>query len=382
MPIDLDIQEEFIDNVYSYVITDLRDNSIISELPFTGVSYEKNVSKAGTADLSLIIDDETLELNPNGFTFPGRTGIYIYRNQQVMWGGIIFKRQYDSDNRTLRITCKSFEEYFYHVLQRTNINVTNTEQIDIARKIISNNTANKDVKIDVDSTTMSGVKRERNMYAYEFKTVGEELEKLSALLKGFDWNVEIYNEPTTKELKRLLSFYYPQKGRTEAQTDLLFEFPGIIRSFTISDDADTAANEVFGIGAGEGDSQLVKSAKDANQLTTNKYPRLQKTVSYKSVTEESTLQSHVDADLKKELSPITVCEVVLRGDGEGEHELGTYDVGDWARFRIDDPWLPTPLDRFYRITGYKVSVEDSSGLETVTLVLGDDNTDIADDSEV
>lgn len=378
---ELDTTEEFINNVYSYVLTDLRDNSIISELPFRGVSYEKNVSKSGTADLSLIINDETIELNPNAFTYPGRVGIYIYRNDQVMWGGYITKRVYDSSNRNLRVTAKSFEEYFYRIIQRKDINLTNTEQLTIARKIITDNNANKDVLISLDTTTMSGVRRERNMYAYEFKTVGEELERLSSLLNGFDWNVEVTADPTTREVNRSLSFYYPTKGKSQANTDLIFEFPGAIRDFTISDDAENGANILSGIGAGEGDEQLSYTKVDPTQATA-KYPRLEETVSYKSVSEESTLRSHVESDLKKLLSPVTVIEVTLRGDGEGEHEVGTYDVGDWARFRIDDPFLPEPIDQFHRITGFKVSVEDNSGLETVTLVLGDDDANLADDSGV
>lgn len=381
MVVELDTGEEFINNVYSYVLTDLRDNSIISELPFSGTTYEKNVSKTGTADLTLIINDETIELNPNAFTYPGRVGLYIYRNEKVMWGGYISKRQYDSSNRALRITAKSFEEYFYKIIQRTNINVTNTEQLTIARKIITNNNAHKDVLINIDNSTTTGVKRERNMYSYEFKTVGEELERLSSLINGFDWNVEIETDPVTKELSRNLSFYYPNKGKSQTNTDLLFEFPGAIRDFTLSDDAENGANILYGIGAGEGDEQLSYSKVDSAQSAA-KYPRLEETVSYKSVSEESTLKSHVEADLKKMISPVTVIEVTLRGDGEGEHEVGTYDVGDWARFRIEDPFLPKPIDQFHRITGFKVSVEDDSGLETVTLVLGDDDANLADDSEV
>lgn len=380
---DLDSGEEFINNVYSYVITDLRTNQIVSELPFTGASYEKNVSKTGSADLSLIINDETLEMNPNAFTIPGRVGVYIFRNQKVMWGGIIFKRQYDSSSRQLRLTCKSFEEYFYRIIQRYTLSWSSTEQLDIAREFISKNKAHSNVLIDMDMTTVTGMKRERNMYDFEFKTVGEELERLSSLLKGFDWNVDVYTEPTTNELKRTLNFYYPTKGKSKDDTDLLFEFPGSIREFTLSDDAEGGATKIYGIGAGEGESQLwAEKDSQASTPLVERFPPLEKTKSYKSVSVMSTLQSHIDSDMEKEESPVTVIEVTLRGDGEGEHEVGTYDVGDWARFRIDDPFLPEPIDEFHRITGYKVSVEDNSGLETVTLVLGDNDANLAPDSEL
>lgn len=381
--LDLDSGEEFINNVYSYVITDLRTNQIVSELPFTGASYEKNVSKEGNADLSLIINTETLEMNPNAFTIPGRVGVYIFRNQKVMWGGIVFKRQYDSSSRVLRLTCKSFEEYFYRIIQRHTLSWTNTEQLDIAREFITRNKAHSNVLIDLDTQTMSGMKRERNMYDFEFKTVGEELERLSSLLKGFDWNVEVYTEPTTNELKRVLNFYYPNKGKSKEDTDLLFEFPGSIREFTLSDDAESGATKIYGIGAGEGETQLWASKdSQASVPIAERYPPLEKTKSYKSVSIKSTLQSHVDSDMEKEKSPVTVIEVTLRGDGEGEHEVGSYDVGDWARFRIEDPFLPEPIDQYHRITGFKVNVEDSSGLETVTLVLGDNDANLAPDSEL
>lgn len=381
--LDLDSGEEFINNVYSYIITDLRNNSIVAELPFTGVSYEKNVSKKGNADLTLSINLETLEMNPNAFTIPGRVGIYIFRNQKVMWGGYVQKRQYDSSSRNLRLTCVSFEDYFYRIIQRLTLSWTSTEQLDIAREFVTKNKAHSNVLIDVDTTTKSGVKRERNMYSFEFKTVGEELERISSLLKGFDWNVDVSTEPTTKALKRVLNFYYPNRGKSKDDTDLVFEFPGAIREFTLSDDAEAGATKMYGIGAGEGESQIwAEKDSQASTPIAQRYPPLEKAKSYKSVSEQTTLQSHIDSDLEKEKSPVTVIEVTLRGDGEGEHEVGSYDVGDWARFRIDDPFLPKPIDQFHRITGFKVSVEDSSGLETVTLVLGDNDANLAPDSEL
>lgn len=382
MDTNLEVEEEFINNTYSYLITDLRDNSVISELPFTGVSYEKNLSKSGNADLSIIINEETLEMNPNAFTYPGRTGLYIFRNEQVMWGGVIFKRTYSSESRTLSLTCKSFEEYFYHIIQRKDINVKDIEQLDIARRIVTENNAHKDLLISVDTTTKSGIRRERNMFTYEFKTVGEELERLASLINGFDWNVDVTTDPNSGVIKRDLNFYYPERGKRQENTDLIFEFPGAIRSFTISDDSENAANIVSGIGAGEGTEQLSYTKTDQNQIVKHKFPRLEGTKSYKSVSELSTLKAHVDSELNKSLPPVTVIEVVLRGDGEGEHEVGTYEVGDWARFRIEDPFLPEPIDQMHRITGYKVSVEDESGLETVTLVLGDDDANLADESEL
>jgi hypothetical protein len=74
---------------YRYFLTDLLTNNIISEIPFKSVSYERTNRKAGAFSGTIPYIPATSGLNLYESTMPGRTGLYIMRNDVCVWGGII-----------------------------------------------------------------------------------------------------------------------------------------------------------------------------------------------------------------------------------------------------------------------------------------------------
>jgi hypothetical protein len=99
---------------YRYYLTDLVSNSVIAELPFTGVNYERVLRKAGGFSGTIPVIAATANLNIYEATMPGRTGLYVMRNDQCVWGGIIWGRKYDESNKQLSIDASEFTSYFYH----------------------------------------------------------------------------------------------------------------------------------------------------------------------------------------------------------------------------------------------------------------------------
>jgi len=99
---------------YRYFLTDLVSNSVIAELPFTGVSYQRVLRKAGEFSGTIPVIAATEDLNIYEATMPGRTGIYVMRNDQCVWGGIIWGRKYEESSKQLTIDASEFTSYFYH----------------------------------------------------------------------------------------------------------------------------------------------------------------------------------------------------------------------------------------------------------------------------
>lgn len=99
---------------YRYFLTDLLSNSVISEVPFKGVSYQRSNRKAGTFSGTVPYIPATGGLNLYEATMPGRTGIYIMRNDVCVWGGIIWSRSYDVISKELKVDGSEFISYFYH----------------------------------------------------------------------------------------------------------------------------------------------------------------------------------------------------------------------------------------------------------------------------
>jgi hypothetical protein len=100
--------------VYRYFLTDLLSNQVIAEVPFKGVSYERVNRRAGAFSGSIPFIQATEGLDLYQATMPGRTGIYVMRNNICVWGGIIWSRSYDVISKNLSVDGAEFTSYFYH----------------------------------------------------------------------------------------------------------------------------------------------------------------------------------------------------------------------------------------------------------------------------
>lgn len=366
--------EELESHIYTYLFTDLRTNRVLAELPLQNVNYENKLSDIGDASASLKINAETSRLGVRSATMPGKTGLYILRDGQPVWGGIVWKRTYNKNSRTVNFACKTFESYFEHRFNDKTKYWANEDQLEIARWLVENNGSAQALLIDV-SDAVSTRFRERAMFYYEFKTTGNELFDLSNLIDGFDLNVVLFTD-TDGSIGRKLEFWYPYAGVAKQNTTLLFDYPGVIKDFTITEDAEGGANQVYAIGAGEGTEQVVTLSQDSDEINAG-WPLLQTSRAYKSVVKPSTLQQHSDADLARLNIPVTVLEVDVQPNQDPV--LGSYGLGDWARVRIEDDYLTPSVDMYARITSIKVGVDTSTGIESVSLVMGGNEMRVEDE---
>lgn len=100
--------------VYRYFLTDLLSNTLISEVPFKNVNYERVNRRAGSFSGSIPFVEATKGLDLYEATMPGRTGIYVIRNGVCVWGGILWSRSYNVDSKELSVEASEFTSYFYH----------------------------------------------------------------------------------------------------------------------------------------------------------------------------------------------------------------------------------------------------------------------------
>lgn len=357
-------------NEYRYLLHDLRTNEPVAELPLRGVQWSRKLSGVGQASASLRVVPAMRIDDVMYATTPGKMGLYMLRDEQPMWGGVVWKRTRNSADSTMALQCKTFESYFDRVFNKKTRYWSSYEQLSIAREVIDE--AARQVLVTVDQS-LSTRSRERTMFYYEFKSVGEELSQLAALEDGFDYNVQI-RIGSDGSIERHLDFGYPQLGVPRDQTGFIFEYPGNIVNYSVDEDAEQGGNVVYAIGAGEGTEQLTAEAVVAQDLQEG-WPRLELSRSYKSVVRLSTLGDHAQSDLARLKSPVTVFSMTVLADGDPA--LGSYTVGDWARFKIQDNWFPEMLDSKFRITGMTVSVGDAGEKEKVALELGGSEAEAA-----
>jgi hypothetical protein len=99
---------------YRYFTTDLLSNTLLAEIPFSGVSYERAIKGAGAFSGKVPVFDRTAAFNIYDATMPGKTGLYITRNGECVWGGVIWGRSYNLVDQELDVDAAEFTSYFYH----------------------------------------------------------------------------------------------------------------------------------------------------------------------------------------------------------------------------------------------------------------------------
>ena len=100
--------------IYRYFVTDLLSNQVIGEIPFKSVQYERAIKGAGKFSGSIPYIPETVSFDLYSSTMPGKTGLYVVRDGQCVWGGIIWSRSYSVESRVLQVSGAEFTSYFYH----------------------------------------------------------------------------------------------------------------------------------------------------------------------------------------------------------------------------------------------------------------------------
>jgi hypothetical protein len=98
---------------YKYYVFDLLTNTLLAELPFTNVSYGRSLREAGSFSGSIVANENTKNLSLYENTLPGKTALYVTRNNVCVWGGIIWTRSYNIVNKSLEISGSEFTSYLY-----------------------------------------------------------------------------------------------------------------------------------------------------------------------------------------------------------------------------------------------------------------------------
>jgi hypothetical protein len=99
---------------YKYFTVNITTNEILAEIPFSDVSFERALKGAGSFSGTIAVAPETKDLQLYDNTMPGNTALYVVRNNVCVWGGIIWARDYNVVDRSLKIDASEFTSYLQH----------------------------------------------------------------------------------------------------------------------------------------------------------------------------------------------------------------------------------------------------------------------------
>jgi hypothetical protein len=354
---------------YRYLFADLLTNDLLGELPLTGVSFNQQLNQAGTLQGHLLLSGvDSAGLNVDASTIPARCAIYVDRDGTLVWGGVIWGRDYNSTSQKLIITAREFESYFERRRITADAVFTNVDQLTVAQSIFNTaqSATNGNIGVIVPTNT-SGILISRTYYGYEYKQVYGAVQDLSRALDGFDFNIRVsYSSgvPT-----KTLVLGYPRIGTAYSVTSItapVFSLPaGNIVEYSYPEDGSIAANTIYGLGAGSNEGKLISTQSDATLLTAG-WPLLEDQANYSDIT-NATLLGEITQGVLEGLSlPPTTIKVAV--PAYQDPVFGTYSIGDDARLIITDNRFPNTLDEVYRIVGLNVQPgEDNPERVTITL---------------
>jgi hypothetical protein len=352
-------------STYTYLVADLLTGAILDELPLSGVSFDKKLNDTGSLRAQLSVDDPQIRLRePRILTEPGRTAIYVDRDGDLLWGGIVWTSRYSGANRVLELGASDLLSYLEHRFVFRPEDLTADvplagDQLTVARQLVdlAQSHPGGDLGIMVTGTASSGVTRTITYSPADLKPVADALRDLANADDGFDFTVDVsYGE--SGEPERFLRVGFPRLGQPGAP--YVWEYGANLIDFTWPADAASMATRVLA----QGGSPV---AADPTALAAG-WPLLEGQVSPSDTTDSAMLDAQVAGELAARRRPVVLPELTVRADLDPV--VGGYSVGDDARIVIDDPFFAgEQLDVTVRILGLEVTPGDDAGQEQVKLTV-------------
>ncbi|RSN65357.1 hypothetical protein DMH01_02960 [Amycolatopsis sp. WAC 04182] len=355
---------------YTYLIADLREGTILDELPLSGVSFDKKLNDSGTLRGQVRVDDPELRVRePRSLTEPGRTAIYVDRDGDLLWGGIIWTSRYSAAKGTLELGASDFLSYFDHRLVLDPADLTRTvpftgDQIAVAQGAVrlAQSHVDGDLGVTFLGATASGVARTVSYTPAEAKAVAEVLRDLAGADDGFDFAFDVRYDGSGA-IERFLRFGYPRLGQPGGPH--VWEYGANLIDFGWPSDAASMATRMLGTSSGGTGAPVIRADPSAHGAG---WPLLEAAAPQLDTADANLLAAHVAGELAVRRRPVVLPELTVRADLDPV--VGSYSVGDDARMLIDDPFFAGDLlDVTVRILGFSVTPGDDAGQEEVVLTV-------------
>jgi len=316
----------------------------------------------------------------------GLMSMYVYRNEEVWWGGFMDEVGIDSagDYPIVAVTGATFESYVDRREARTDESLT-MDQTMIAKWLWDHMQGYKggDIRVDTPDPAPSGRVRTMSWKRSDTRTIGSILKEVSNRANGFEWMIDTYVDDTGMRNRRLMTGY-PAIGRPDS--GLVLTFPGDIINYKITDASldgaisfqargkapdpvGTAAPSGGGGTASEKQPPIMSKIVVDEALLDAGYTLTDATVDRPTVTQVETLDEWAELARDLRSGPMLMPAVTCRIDNFNQSILGSV-----VKLRINDYlWPPGPtgapgFEITARVIGYEVDPGEFGADDIVRLM--------------
>jgi hypothetical protein len=381
---------------YTYLVTELTTGRAYGELHPTAdnLSFDDQFNTPGNMTCTVPMDDNSV---PNEFlinnTTPARTGLWAYRENKVVWGGIIWSRAYDSSSGMLSLTAQTFDTYAMRRYPRSWLGTGKMDFDNIGQAKIINDLWHRmqgvdDGSIHVEPIASDSILKNEPLRSMTVngndltKRVSDYINDILAFSNGPDYIIEFYEDGWGLPKARLriginLGSYQTtiNIGGDSGNPSLVADYPsGSVYDYTYTEVASTSANRWYtngsmtrGVGKHQKTSNIVGQSTSHWSLEVGGFPMLEAVSNHGKVKNQDDLNDIAEAHIDRHPTPMVIHSV----DVIGSHppEFGTYKIGDYWIININDRRFPNGVSFIKRVVGWKVNPPDTNqGVETVSLV--------------
>lgn len=197
---------------YQYLVCDLLTDQLQANLPLTGVTFDRRLSRAGDFRGQWRISNRGQAILADQITKQaGRFALWVIRNKRLWWGGILWSAKGAASDRsydTIDLQGAGFESYPYHRYIDDNWPVDLGS--DIANKVQSiwadmqswDPATNIGVQYTVP-VNLTGTAFGQEFLQSDLKTYGDMIQAQTDSDPGCDYTINVYTDAAGNRIKEL-----------------------------------------------------------------------------------------------------------------------------------------------------------------------------------
>jgi hypothetical protein len=352
--------------LYRYYTTDILTEDVLGDLPLYQVQPDRVLSGIGTLTGKLklgtgIFLDQDLKVASQ----PGRVALYMERDGVIIWGGIIWGRKYNSNEKAYDIIAQSWESIFDHVPMLDDIILETYDQQVVFKTIITLMQLQPYNNFNLDLSqipTDGNVIRSTLFAGYEYHMVSEAINQLIQADNGFDYTIDIVPSAFQDQPDKVIRTGYPRLG-TDSEVSF-WDYPGGIQSYTWNESASSGGTMFAGLGEGAGVDQK-RAVTPAQDLLDQGYPAWWVVRSNPFLTTDAEISTFTAAQRDRYKMPVGSPEFTLKSDRIPEF-TEWQALGNNFSVYIQDERFPTGQLITSRMIGWTLQVESQDQAEVLS----------------
>lgn len=357
---------------WRYIFTDLVTGDLLApNLPLSAPSFTSTLNDVGVFNATLTLGDiRVMRQNPMAATILNRSAMFAAYGNQLVWGGIVTGR-IPTKKGSMSLDGKEFFRYFGKREVRATFAASDgdghdiaSDQFVVARWLLQqafDQPNGKIGNIDLpDVNARSGITRIQGYDPWDIKNVLSEFQDLANETDGFDWGQELYWDPNTGMPRARLMYYYPKRGVTATDTNLVITNNN--SDWSWSEDGEPQTTTRYGTGSGDGAARIIVPISSPEIIQAG-WPLMEAEDSFPDIGDRARIARWTTTQQSHNRLPVLLPNVTLHVDGTPG--IGQYNPGDWFQLHLEgwnfpspDPAIKGVYNGSLRLDGYTVTPKD------------------------